>query len=106
MVKGGKSLSSLPVPAPPPGPTDDLTEIQQLLARYAVCITRGDLDGVLGVFTPDGTYSAFGDSYGLDEFPAPQCGQPGGGGRGEAGGLPIIAAAVDRQERTGREVRP
>ena len=45
-------------------------EIQQLLARYAVCITRGDLDGVLGVFTPDGTYSAFGDSYGLDEFPA------------------------------------
>lgn len=69
MVKGGKSLSSLPVPAPPPGPTDDLMEIQQLLARYAVCITRGDLDGVLGVFTPDGTYSAFGDSYGLDEFP-------------------------------------
>ncbi|MGQ4476445.1 nuclear transport factor 2 family protein [Streptomyces sp. SAS_276] len=24
---------------------------------------------MLGVFTPDGTYSAFGDSYGLDESP-------------------------------------
>jgi hypothetical protein len=50
--------------------TDDLMEIQQLLARYAVCITQGDIDGVIAVFTPDGRYSAFGDSYGLDEFPA------------------------------------
>lgn len=50
--------------------TDDLMEIQQLLARYAVHITQGDLDGVLAVFTPDGTYSAFGDTYSLDEFPA------------------------------------
>ena len=57
--KGGSYLS-----------TDDLMEIQQLLARYAVCITRGDLDGVLSVFTRDGTYSAFGDTYSLDEFPA------------------------------------
>jgi hypothetical protein len=45
-------------------------EIHQLLARYAVTITQGDIDGVLGVFTPDGTYSAFGDTYRLDEFPA------------------------------------
>ena len=50
--------------------TDDLIEIQQLLARYAVFITQGDLDGVIAVFTPDGTYSAFGDTYGLEEFPA------------------------------------
>ncbi|TDV49834.1 nuclear transport factor 2 family protein [Actinophytocola oryzae] len=50
--------------------TDDLMAIHQLLARYAVTITRGDLDGLLAVFTPDGTYSAFGDTYGLDEFPA------------------------------------
>ena len=50
--------------------TDDLMEIQQLLARYAVYITQGDLDGVIAVFTPDGTYSAFGDTYALDEFPA------------------------------------
>ncbi|MBO2447632.1 nuclear transport factor 2 family protein [Actinomadura barringtoniae] len=44
-------------------------EIQQVLARYAVTITRGDVEGLLAVFTPDGTYSAFGDTYGLDEFP-------------------------------------
>ncbi|MFC9641382.1 nuclear transport factor 2 family protein [Streptomyces mirabilis] len=50
--------------------TDDLMEIQQLLGRYAVHMTRGDIDGVLAVFTPDGTYSAFGDTYGLDQFPA------------------------------------
>ncbi|MDX3499071.1 nuclear transport factor 2 family protein [Streptomyces turgidiscabies] len=50
--------------------TDDLMEIQQLLARYAVYITQGNLNGVLAVFTPDGTYSAFGDTYPLDEFPA------------------------------------
>jgi hypothetical protein len=50
--------------------TDDLMAIHQLLARYAVTITKGDLDGLLAVFTRDGTYSAFGDTYGLDEFPA------------------------------------
>jgi hypothetical protein len=49
--------------------TDDLVEIQQLLARYAVTITRGDIDGLLGVFTPDGSYSAFGDTYPLAQFP-------------------------------------
>ncbi|WP_309484378.1 nuclear transport factor 2 family protein [Streptomyces himalayensis] len=50
--------------------TDDLMEIHQLLARYAVTITKGDIDGLLKVFTSDGTYSAFGDTYPLDEFPA------------------------------------
>ena len=49
--------------------TDDVVEIQQLLARYAVTITRGDIDGLLAVFTPDGTYSAFGDTFALDQFP-------------------------------------
>jgi hypothetical protein len=49
--------------------TDDLVAIQQLLARYAVSITRGDIDGLLAVFTPDGTYSAFGDTFTLDRFP-------------------------------------
>jgi SnoaL-like domain len=50
--------------------TDDLVEITQLLARYAVTITRGDIEGLLAVFTPDGTYSAFGDTFELAEFPA------------------------------------
>ncbi|MER5430045.1 nuclear transport factor 2 family protein [Streptomyces sp. NPDC002588] len=49
--------------------TDDLVEIEQLLGRYAVSMTRGDVDRVLAVFTPDGTYSAFGDTYPLDAFP-------------------------------------
>lgn len=48
---------------------DDLLDIQQLLARYAVTITKGDIEGLLAVFTPDGTYSAFGDTYTLDVFP-------------------------------------
>ncbi|MBF6352280.1 MULTISPECIES: nuclear transport factor 2 family protein [Nocardia] len=49
--------------------TDDLIEIQQLLARYAVTITKGDIDGLIGVFTTDGSYRAFGDTYTLDVFP-------------------------------------
>ncbi|MDR3659979.1 MAG: nuclear transport factor 2 family protein, partial [Mycobacterium sp.] len=52
-----------------PTRTDDLVEIQQLLARYAVTITQGDIDGLVGVFTPDGTYSAFGETYALERFP-------------------------------------
>jgi hypothetical protein len=52
-----------------PTRTDDLVEIQQLLARYAVTITQEDIDGLLKVFTPDGTYSAFGETYHLDKFP-------------------------------------
>jgi hypothetical protein len=55
-------------------PTDDtrisdLVEIHQLLAKYAVTITQGDIDGLVSVFTPDGTYSAFGETYTLDRFP-------------------------------------
>ena len=49
--------------------SDDLLEIQQTLARYAVTITKGDIEGLLAVFTPDGSYSAFGDTYTLDLFP-------------------------------------
>src|SRR3954465_13388242 len=52
-----------------PSRTDDLVEIQQLLAKYAVTITQGDIDGLISVFTPDGTYSAFGSTYTLNRFP-------------------------------------
>ena len=48
----------------------DITEIEQLLARYAIGMTRDDIDAVIDVFTPDGTYSAFGDTYALSDFPA------------------------------------
>ncbi|MBC7302808.1 MAG: nuclear transport factor 2 family protein [Nocardia sp.] len=48
---------------------DDLIDIQQLLAKYAVTITKEDIDGLVSVFTPDGTYSAFGDTFALKDFP-------------------------------------
>jgi SnoaL-like domain len=50
-------------------PIEDLSEIEQLLARYAVGMTKDDVESVVGVFTPDGTYSAFGDTYALADFP-------------------------------------
>jgi hypothetical protein len=48
----------------------DIIEIEQLLARYAVGMTQDDIDAVIDVFTPDGTYSAFGAVYPLSDFPA------------------------------------
>jgi hypothetical protein len=50
-------------------PISDVIEIEQLLAKYAVAMTRDDVDAVVEVFTPDGTYSAFGATYGLHDFP-------------------------------------
>ncbi len=44
-------------------PTTDILEVQQLLARYAVGMTKNAIDEVVDVFTDDGTYSAFGDTY-------------------------------------------
>jgi hypothetical protein len=51
-------------------PIADVLEIEQLLARYAVGMTRDDVDSVIEVFTPDGTYSAFGETYQLTDFPS------------------------------------
>jgi hypothetical protein len=51
-------------------PVEDVTELQQLLAGYAVGMTKNDIDAVIDVFTPDGSYSAFGDTYLLADFPA------------------------------------
>ena len=50
-------------------PIADVIELEQLLARYAVGMTKDDVDAVVDVFTPDGTYSAFGDTYQLGDFP-------------------------------------
>jgi hypothetical protein len=52
-----------------PSPQADIIELEQLLARYAVGMTKDDVDAVVEVFTPDGTYSAFGDTYALADFP-------------------------------------
>ena len=48
----------------------DIVELEQVLARYAVGMTQDDIDAVVEVFTPDGTYSAFGSTYPLKDFPA------------------------------------
>lgn len=50
-------------------PMADVIELEQLLGRYAVGMTKNDVDAVVDVFTPDGTYSAFGDTYQLVDFP-------------------------------------
>ncbi|TDD86031.1 nuclear transport factor 2 family protein [Actinomadura darangshiensis] len=47
----------------------DVIEIEQLLARYAAGMTKDDVDAVVAVFAPDGTYSAFGEEYGVGDFP-------------------------------------
>jgi hypothetical protein len=51
-------------------PIDDIIEIEQLLARYAVAMTKGDVEAVQDCFAPDGWYSAFGDVYELPDYPA------------------------------------
>jgi hypothetical protein len=48
----------------------DVIELQQVLARYAVGMTQDDVEAVMNVFTPDGSYSAFGETYPLNDFPA------------------------------------
>jgi hypothetical protein len=46
-----------------------IIEIEQLCARYAVALTKDDVEAMLGTFTVDGTYSAFGETYSLHDFP-------------------------------------
>jgi SnoaL-like domain len=80
--------------------TDDLVEISQLLARYAVTITKGDIEGLVSVFTPDGTYSAFGDTYPLPEFPALVAAAPKGL---FLTGTPAVELAADGRSGTGTQ---
>lgn len=53
-----------------PSRITDIIEIEQLLAKYAVAMTKDDVETVTEVFTPDGSYSAFGDTYPLADFPS------------------------------------
>lgn len=59
-------------------PTDDVIELTQTLARYAVGMTKGDVDAVVATFAPGGTYSAFGDTYALADFPTLVAAAPSG----------------------------
>ena len=52
-------------------PIDDVIEIEQLLAKYAVAMTKNDVETLVQeVFSSDGSYSAFGSTYTLRDFPA------------------------------------
>ena len=55
-----------------------MIEIEQLLGRYAVAMTKDDVESVVAVFTSDGTYRAFGETYGLADFPALAAAAPKG----------------------------
>jgi hypothetical protein len=46
----------------------DTVEIQQLLARWGLAATVDDNDTIVETFTPDGTYSAFGSTYTVEDF--------------------------------------
>ena len=52
-------------------PIEDVVELGQLCATYAVKLTQGDIHYVIEhLCTDDGTYSAFGETYSLDDWPA------------------------------------
>lgn len=51
-------------------PIDDVVELEQLCAAFALNMTKGDVHHIMEhVFTTDGTYSAFGETYGLSDWP-------------------------------------
>ena len=51
-----------------PSTAADIAEIQQLLAHYAVNMTKDDVDAAIEVFAPDATFSSFGHTRGLEDF--------------------------------------
>ena len=81
-----------------PAQLADIIELQQVLARYAVGMTQDDIDAVVGVFTPDGTYSAFGATYTLEDFPALVAAAPKGL---FLTGTPVLDLDRERGEGTG-----
>lgn len=80
------------------GDIADIIEVEQLLARYAVGMTQDDIEAVIEVFTPDGTYSAFGDTYTLADFPTLVAAAPKGL---FLTGPPVLA--LDGDEGTGQQ---
>jgi hypothetical protein len=81
-------------------PIEDVIEIEQLLARYAVAMTKDDVDAVVEVFTSDGTYSAFGATYPLGDFPTLVAAAPKGL---FLTGTPALELDVDAGTGTGEQ---
>jgi hypothetical protein len=80
--------------------TADIIELEQVLARYAVGMTRDDVEAVMEVFTPDGTYSAFGSTYTLEDFPTLVAAAPKGL---FLTGTPVLDLDADRGIGTGTQ---
>jgi hypothetical protein len=52
-------------------PMEDVVELGHLCATYSSRMTQGDIGHVIEhLMTPDGSYSAFGEVYGLEDWPA------------------------------------
>src|SRR3546814_18045492 len=94
------SLSSAAMATYDSAAQSDILEVEQLLARYAVGMTKDDVDAVMDVFTPDGTYSAFGDTYSLADFPTLVAAAPKGL---FMVGTPALELARSEERRVGKE---
>jgi hypothetical protein len=74
----------------------DVIELQLVLARYAVGMTHDDVDAVIDVFTPEGTFGAFGETDTLKDLPALSAAAPEGL---FLTGTPVLR--LDRDQGTG-----
>ena len=57
------------MPAVDPSTVSDRLEISDLCARYAMHLSRYEIDELVELFLPDGTYTAFGEVYGHGSVP-------------------------------------
>jgi hypothetical protein len=78
--------------------TADIIELEQVLAGYAVGMTRDNVEAVMEVFTADGTYSAFGTTYALKDFPTLVAAAPKGL---FLTGTPVLDIDIDKGTGTG-----
>jgi uncharacterized protein (TIGR02246 family) len=77
---------------------DDHAEIRNLLARYCLYLDLDDLDGFVGLFTPDAVYQVYGrDFTGRDGIRTMLSGAPGGL---HLGGPPVVELDGDRARTT------
>ena len=77
---------------------DDHAEIRNLLAKYCLLLDQDDVDGWVGLFTPDAVYRVYGhDFVGHDGLRRMLSGAPGGL---HLGGPPVIDLDGDRATTT------
>ena len=78
---------------------EDLYEVRQLSAIWSLRLSQGDIEPVMAhVFTSDGTYSAFGETYGLSDWPALVAAAPSGL---FLNGEPVLQLDIDAGTGTG-----